>query len=406
MVGRDRDRDRDRGNGGRDDENGGPGTAGAGAGAGAVGPGAAGSGAVRSHAVRSGGGGRAGAARAYIGSFTSSGGRGVTVAAVDPGTGGLARIGDQGQIPDPSFLALPDHGEVLYCVSETEEGAVGAFSLRDPDSPAVIGVQPVRGSAPTHLSLAAGGRILLTANYASGGVTALPLTPGGAPDHAADVLDHSGSGPVPGRQEAPHAHQVLPDPSGRWIVAVDLGTDCVHVHALDPDTASLRPHSVTKLRAGLGPRHLTFHPGGRTAYVVNELESVVTVCAWDPGAGTLRETAEAPLLSAPRAGETPNRPSNGVVSPDGRFLYAANRGRNTIAVLAVTDAGKSLEPVTAVGCGGDWPRHLAADPTGTRLYAANERSGNVVWFGIDPETGVPHEAGALEVPAASCVVFR
>lgn len=348
--------------------------------------------------------------RAYIGSFTSSGGRGVTVAGVDPVTGALTRIRDCGQVPDPSFLALSDGGDALYCVSETEEGAAGAFSLRDPDAPEPLGTVPVpvpvRGASPTHLSLAAGGRVLLTANYGSGSVTALPVLAGGAPGPAADVLAHSGSGPVAGRQEGPHAHQVLPDPSGRWILAVDLGTDCVYVHTLDPAAVSLRPHGVTRLRAGLGPRHLAFHPDGRTAYVVNELVPAVTVCDWDPETGTLRETGQAPLSPEPGADGTPNYPSNAAVPPGGRFLYAANRGLDTIAVLAVTDAGKSLEPVAAVGCGGHWPRHLAADPSGTRLYASNERSGNVAWFDIDAATGIPKEAGSLAVPAASCVVFR
>ncbi|MFI1098549.1 lactonase family protein [Streptomyces sp. NPDC020917] len=344
------------------------------------------------------------AGHAYIGSFTSAGGRGLTAAGVDPKTGALTALGDTAEVPNPSFLTLSADGRTLYTVSETEpEGAAAAFSLADPAAPALLGAPvPVRGGAPTHLAVHRGH--LLTANYAApGSVTVLSLLDDGALGEVRSVLEHEGDGPNRDRQEAPHAHAVLPDPTGRWAVSVDLGTDSVRVCELDAESGELEIERELGLRSGIGPRHLTFHPGGAHAYVMNELDSVVTVCRFDAEKGSLRPLAEVCVLPDGSAGE--NYPSELVVSADGRFAWAANRGHNSIAVLAIDESGERLELVDTVSCGGDWPRHLTLDPSGTRLYAANERSGDVTWFDVDPATGIPKQAGSLALPAVSCVVF-
>jgi 6-phosphogluconolactonase len=344
------------------------------------------------------------AGHVYIGSFTSAGGRGLTTAALDPDTGALTALGDTAAVPNPSFLALSADRSTLYAVSETEpEGAAAAFSLADPAAPALLGAPvPVRGGAPTHLCVHRGH--LLTANYAApGGVSVLALGDGGALGAVRSVLEHEGDGPDRARQEAPHAHAVLPDPTGRWALTVDLGTDSVRVCELLADSGELEIARELGLRSGTGPRHLAFHPGGHHAYVINELDSVVTVCRWDGAKGSLRPLAEARVL--PEGTEGVNHPSGLVVSPDGRFAWAANRGHNSIAVLTVDESGERLELAETVPCGGDWPRHLTLDPSGTRLYAANERSGDVTWFDVDPATGIPKQAGALALPAVSCVLF-
>ncbi|WP_406099153.1 lactonase family protein [Streptomyces sp. NBC_01013] len=350
-----------------------------------------------------------GAGRAFIGSFTSAGGRGITVAAVDEETGALTVLGATDIVPDPSYLALArgagPGGAVLYAVSETEKGAVAAFDVSH-DVPEPLGeTRPVEGDGPTHLALARGH--VVTANYGSGSVTVLPVLADGSLGAAGCVLAHEGSGPVAGRQEGPHAHQVLPDPSGNWVLGVDLGTDSVRIYALDPDTGELRPHGGTALRPGTGPRHLAFHPAGGHAYVLNELEPTVTVCRWDAVAGILEAVGETPVLPTGVTGGTgpAGYPSEVVVAHDGRFLWVANRGDDSISVLALDGTGEQVSLVTTVSCGGHWPRDLALDPAGRRLYAANERSGNVSWFAVDPETGVPAPEGSLEAPAASCVIF-
>ncbi|MFG2427360.1 lactonase family protein [Streptomyces sp. NPDC048590] len=348
------------------------------------------------------------AQRAFIGSFTSAGGRGIIVAAVDRDTGEPTALAATDSVADPSFLAVgrANGTTVLYAVSETSPGAAAAFTLDDDGTPRPHGeVRPVGGSGPTHLAVTEGH--LLTANYGSGSVTALPLGGDGAPGSASDVLIHEGSGPDESRQSAPHAHQVLADPSGAWLLSVDLGTDSVRVCALDAGTGSLRLHTETALRPGTGPRHLAFHPSGRHLYVLNELEPTVTVCRWDAVAGRVEPLGETPVLPEGNDGGAAVRtyPSEVVVSHDGRFLWTANRGHDSISVLTLDESGEKAVLVAAVGCGGRWPRDLTLDPSGQWLYAANEHSGNVSWFAVDAETGIPAHAGSFEAPAASCVIF-
>ncbi|MEW2163708.1 lactonase family protein [Streptomyces sp. NPDC007084] len=338
--------------------------------------------------------------RAYIGSFTAAGGLGVLTAAVDPDDGALTVLSAVDAVPDPSYLAVSPTGDFLYAVSETAEGAVAAFRVHA-DKPEPAG-PPTRvgGSGPTHLSLLDGH--VLTANYNSGSVSAVPLRPDGALAEAASgVLQHTGSGPYTPRQQGPHAHQVQPDPTGRWAVSVDLGTDSVRVCALDGGTLTV--HREIALRPGSGPRHLAFHPDGEHAYVLNELAPTVTVCRWDSAEGVLRPLGETPVLPDVPDGDA--FPSGIAVSPDGRFVWTATRGQDVVSVLAPDAAGEGLRLVATVPCGGVWPRDLSLDPSGRFLYAANERSGDVTWFVVDPDTGVPRRGGSVEAPAASCVVF-
>ncbi|MEV6180038.1 lactonase family protein [Streptomyces sp. NPDC052015] len=336
--------------------------------------------------------------RAFIGSFTAAGGPGIVAAAVDPGSGALTVLGSVNGVPDPSYLALSPTGDTLYAVSETAEGAVAAYSVAgDVPEPAGAPV-PVDGNGPTHLSVFDGH--VLTANYGSGSVTAVPVRPDGSLAPAASgVLRHTGSGPHTRRQQGPHAHQVQPDPTGRWAVSVDLGTDSVRVCDLRDGAPVL--HREFALRPGSGPRHLAFHPGGAYAYVVNELTPSVTVCRWDAPDGSLKPLAEVPVLPGAPTGDA--YPSGVAVAPDGRFVWTATRGEDVLSVFAVGGGGEALRLIGTVPCAGHWPRALAA--SAGFLYVANERSGDVTWFALDPATGLPRRSGSIEVPAASCVVL-
>ncbi|MEU3991103.1 lactonase family protein [Streptomyces platensis] len=340
--------------------------------------------------------------RAYIGSFTTSGGLGITTAAVDPESGALTPLHSTDAVPNPSYLAPSPDGRYLYAVSETPDGAAAAFALtpRGPEllAPAV----PVDGADPTHLTLADGR--LLTANYSSGSVSTLPVRADGTLAGPATVLTHQGSGPRTDRQEGPHAHAVLPDPGGRWLLSVDLGTDSVRSCALGAGDGALTVHTEAGLRPGSGPRHLAFHPRGDHAYVINELDPTVTVCRWDADRGVLTPLGETRLLPDGAATEG-TFPSELVISRDGRFAWAANRGHDSLSVLSLGASGDTATLVTTVPCGGHWPRDLALHPDGRHLYTANERSGDVTWFTVDPATGIPARAGSVEAPAASCVVF-
>lgn len=317
-------------------------------------------------------------------------------AAVAEGSGALTLLSSLDGLPDPSYLALAPDGGTLYAVSETAEGAVAAYRVNgdrpEPAGPPV----PIDGNGPTHLGVHAGH--VLTANYGSGSVTAVPLRPDGTLAHApSGVFRHTGSGPHTPRQHGPHAHQVQPDPSGRWAVSVDLGTDSVRVCTLTDGGLVL--HREIALRPGSGPRHLAFHPDGSHAYVVNELTPTVTVCHWGAADGTLEPLAETPALPGTPDGHA--YPSGIVASPDGRFVWTAIRGEDVLSTFAVE--GETLRLLGTAPCGGHWPRALTeADGF---LYVANERSGDVTWFALDPATGLPCFEGAVEVTAASCVVI-
>lgn len=337
--------------------------------------------------------------RAFIGSFTAAGGPGIVAAAVDPADGSLTVLGGVNGVPDPSYLALSPDGGTLYAVSETADGAVAAYRVAgdvpEPAGPPV----PVDANGPTHLSVFDGH--VLTADYGSGSVTAVPVRGDGSLARAASgVLRHSGSGPHTRRQQGPHPHQVQPDPTGRWAVSVDLGTDSVRVCELRDGGPVL--HREIALRPGSGPRHLAFHPGGSYAYVVNELTPTLTVCRWDAPDGSLKPLTEVALLPAVPTGDA--YPSGIAVASDGRFVWTATRGEDVLSVFAVGGEGEELRLVGTVPCAGHWPRALAeADGF---LYVANERSGDVTWFALDPATGLPRRAGSIEVTAASCVVLH
>jgi 6-phosphogluconolactonase (cycloisomerase 2 family) len=333
--------------------------------------------------------------RAFIGSFTAAGGPGIVTAAV-AADGALSVLSRTDGLADPSYLAPGPGGRLLYAVSETAEGAVAAFRATGERLERAGAPVPVGGDSPTHLSLYDGH--VLTANYGSGSVTAVPLRADGTLAGAAsDVLRHKGSGPNSQRQQGPHAHQVQPDPSGRWAVSVDLGTDSVRVCTLAD--GRLEVHREIALRPGSGPRHLAFHPDGTRAYVVGELTPAVTACRWDAGEGLLEPLTVHPVLPAPPTGDA--FPSGIAVSADGSFVWTATRGEDVLSTFAVE--GDALRLVGTVACGGHWPRAITA--TDGHLYVANERSGDVAWFALDPDTGLPHYEGALAVPAASCVVF-
>ncbi|MFC7217609.1 lactonase family protein [Streptomyces polyrhachis] len=341
------------------------------------------------------------ARRARIGSFTSEGGRGIITASVEPGTGALRELSVSEAVADPSFLVVDEASGLLYTVGEHADGRVAALRLAQDTVEPLAPPVPVDGDDPTYLALA-DGRVF-TANYGSGSVSMLALDEAGAPVGPPAVLQFTGSGPNRERQEGPHAHWVQPDPSGRWLLSVDLGSDRVRVCRLVDGALSV--HSEVELRPGSGPRHLAFHPRGGHAYLVNELAPTVTVLAWDDEAGKLTALGETDLLPVGAEDAADSLPSGIAVAPDGRHLYIAIRGHDSISVLSIDETGGELRLRASVPCGGDWPRAISLDPEGRHLYVANQRAGGVTWFTLDAATGLPAPAGSLPAPASSCVVF-
>ncbi|GAB3474963.1 lactonase family protein [Amycolatopsis cihanbeyliensis] len=304
-------------------------------------------------------------------------------------------------VPDASFFAFSPGRRTLYVTNElVPDGTVTALDLRDPRRPRVLGSRTTLGAGPTHLSVHPGGRHLLTANYTDGTVVVHPILSGGALGEPTDLARHTGT------ERDPHAHQVLTDPGGNWVLAVDLGADSVYVYKLDTWSGKLRPHEQVRLPSGAGPRHLAFDPHGRFAYILGELRPEITVASWDAARGKLTLGATVPTV--PGSAPEPQYPAEIAVSADGRFVYASNRGEDTLATFAVRGYGRELHRIGEnVPTGGAWPRHFTLDPTQRWFYVANQNSGTVTWLPRDPRTGLPGAvAGEVSVPSVAVVAFH
>ncbi|MFF8811838.1 lactonase family protein [Streptomyces pactum] len=338
----------------------------------------------------------------YIGSF----GAGITIGKFDARTGAITVTGTFDGVADPSYLALAPSGRALYAVDETAEGTVRALAVgRDGGLSPLGTVRPTGGEHPTHLAVHPGGHHLLTANYGDGSVAVHPIGADGALGERTDLVRHTGSGPDPERQRGPHAHQVVPDPRGRFVLAVDLGTDTVYTYRLDTAHGRLTKVSETRMAAGSGPRHLAFHPEGRFAYVVGELDSTITVAEYDPHQGRLVTRGTQPTLPPGTDPGGRNYPAGVVVSADGRFVYVSNRGHDSVARFAVTDGGAGLRLLDTVPSGGAFPRHLSLAPSGELLFTGNQNSGAVGVFRVDRRTGKLTPLGKpFSTPSPVCVL--
>ena len=241
-------------------------------------------------------------------------------------------------------------------------------------------------------------------NYGGGSVSLLPIAADGTLQPPAATNQHRGSGPNKARQTEAHAHCIIPDLAGRFAFAVDLGTDQVLGYGLDAGAGQLVPLPAPAFTAqpGAGPRHLTFHPGGRWAYLINELTSSVTALTYDAAAGTFREVHTAPTLPTDFTG--PNTCADIHVHPNGRFVYATNRGHDSLAVFAVAPDSGRLTLVQHMSTQGKTPRNFAIDPSGAILLVANQNSNSIVTYTISAQTGQLAPTGVVvEVPAPVCL---
>ena len=349
----------------------------------------------------------------FVGTYTGTGSRGIYVLRFDSNTGLLEDTGLMAEAANPAFLALNREGSVLYSVSETavtgaaKSGALSAFTV-NPATGALIFLnrQLSNGSSPCHLNLGLDGKAVFTANYSSGTVAMLPILADGKLGEPCCTIQHRGKGPNPSRQEGPHAHSITPDPATGWLYACDLGLDQVLVYRAE--ASSLLPAAPPALctHAGAGPRHLAFHPNGRWLYVVNELDSTVSVFTRAAAAEAFG-TAEVQSLSTLPAGTTVTSWCADIhVHPSGRFVYASNRGHDSIAVFAVNPADGRL---TALGCDsvqGKTPRNFALDPAGRWLLAANQDSNTITVFALAETTGRLSSSGrAVPVPKPVCLLL-
>ncbi|WP_342359575.1 lactonase family protein [Terrarubrum flagellatum] len=340
-------------------------------------------------------------------------GKGLYHFRLDARNGALKRDGLTENVRNPSYLAFDPKRRFLYCVNEFKEyegqasGAVSAFRI-DPDSGALtyLNTKASRGADPCHLIVDATGKFALIANFASGSVCVLPILPDGSLGDAVEFIQHEGSSIDPKRQAGPHAHAVEIDKANRFVFVPDLGLDQIVIYAFDASTGKLTLNAnqpFVAMAPGAGPRQLAFHPGGRLAYLINELNSTMTAYSYDAERGALTELQTLPTLPAGFQGHSTCAEVQ--VAPNGKFLYGSNRGHDSIAIYALSKDGR-MNVVGHESTRGRIPRNFDISPDGRFLAAANQDTGDIVMFRIDNESGRLTATGdVVEAGTPVCVRF-
>jgi 6-phosphogluconolactonase len=302
-------------------------------------------------------------------------------------------------IANPSFLAIDSRKNLLATVNETMEfegkatGAVSTFSIDQNNWELDFLSQTASGGgAPCYISLNKKGSLAFAANYMGGNVSVFPVSKDGELKPYSDLKQHSGSGPVTDRQQNPHAHSIVLSPDGKYALAADLGIDKVITYVIDEKNGTLNQTSVLTLKPGSGPRHLAFHPNKKFAFIISELNSTITSCAYDAKTGELSEIMSAGTLPEDYTGM--NSCADIHVSPNGKFLYGSNRGHDSIVIFKINKRTGTLSFVGHQSVLGKTPRNFMIDPTGSFLLAANQDSNDIVVFKINDETGKLSVTGA------------
>ena len=350
--------------------------------------------------------------------FPSARGTGIRGFDFDERTGRLTAVSDTLGIDNPTYIAIHPTLPLLYAVSEVwgwNEGTVSAYRIHASSGELrYINKQPTLGSLTTHANLDRSGRHLVVANYSHGrkgekpgqAAAVLTLRPDGGLGPPVSSVAHRGSGSVRGRQDAPHPHGTWTTPDNRFVLITDLGTDRIMAHGFDSASGRLTEASgpAVQFLYGAGPRHIALHPGGRFLYVTCELNSTLAVvdCGAQDGAFQLVQIVPA----VPDEAREGNSGADLHLSPDGRFLYASNRGHGSIVCYGIDNATGLLTLASHFPANGKTPRSFAVSPSGRFLLVANQDSDAIVTFRINHETGLLAEAASvLRAPTPMCVKF-
>lgn len=356
---------------------------------------------------------------AYVGTFSSplrdvlptqvdlppGNGRGIHLFQVDRASGSMAPAGLFELGTSPSCLAVSAPGTRLYSANETDRvgadkhGTISAFAIDRGDGHLSL-LNTVRsgGAGPTYVSIHPSGKFVLVANYFGGSIAVLPILADGRLGEASDIKNDSGKlGPTRATSAPPgtfaisghdrtHAHMIQADPSGRFVLHVDLGLDQIFVWKFDEQKGTLTPNEPASmaLPPGDGPRHFHFHPNGRWFYSIQEEGSTVALFDYDGATGRL--THRQTISTLPRGFAGSNFCSGILVSADGRFVYAGNRLHDSIAIFSVAPNG-TLTYVGEEWTHGDYPRSFNFDPTGRFLYCCNQRGDNIAVFEVNSKMG-------------------
>ncbi len=366
---------------------------------------------------------------AYVGTYSAPGanggnGKGIHLFEMDPATGHLNLIKLAAELRNPSWLSFDPSGRFLFAANDVEGsaskgGAVTAFAVnRSNGSLQLLNAVSSEGEGPAHLSVDASGKYVFVANYAGGSIAVLPIMPTGALGQATYVRKDLGFvGPkIPSSaplgsfaisgHDGPHAHMIQADPGGHFELQTDLGQDRIYIFSFDRSSGKLTPLAdapFVSLPPGDGPRHFVFHRNGRWLYSLQEEASTVVFFHFDPATGALRPQQTVSTLPAGFAGTSFT--SEILLSPDGRFLYAANRLHDTIAAFSLNDQGR-LHYIGETSTMGDYPRHIQLAPGGAFMYACNQHSDNITSFRVDQGTGLLTFTGQyIPVGSPACITF-
>lgn len=339
-------------------------------------------------------------------------GQGLYAFRFDLESGKLTPLGLAVATDNPTYFTFSADGRRLYTVNEVyrfggaDSGAVSAFTVDAATGKlTLLNQRAVRGTGPCHVTLDRAGRHLLVANFGSGSVNVFALGSDGALGEPTDFVQHAGSGPNP-RQAGPHAHAINFSPDGRFVIASEFGIDRLLVYRFDPRAGTLRPNEPAFFATapGSAPRHLSFHPDGRTAYSLNEIDNTISALGYDAARGGFTEKQT--LSTLPTGFTERNTSSEVLVHPNGKFVYTANRGHHSLAVFAVEAEGR-LRLVAHVPCGGRTPRGFALDPSGRWLIVGHQDSHTIAVFALEPATGIPVPTGeTAPVRTPTGVKFR
>ena len=334
----------------------------------------------------------------YVGTSTGGASQGIYKTIFDARSGELAEPVLVAEIQNPTFQAWGPAGARLLSIGETSAGQVFGFQV-NAEGLTQTGSQGSKGRGPCHVAVDPSGRWAVVSNYGSGTIASYPVGDNGAPGPAVSQVQWPGT---------PRAHSATFSASGRWVIFADLGNDRLWVYAFDPQTGILKaaPTPWVTAASGAGPRHTTFHPGGEFFYVANELNSTVSFYLWSESEGTLIEQQTLDLMDFQFQGKRSSADIH--VSPDGRFLYASNRGdANSITIHAIDQATGMLTRVAEQPSGGKHPRNFTIDPSGRYLLAANRDTNNIVVFERDVKTGKLTPTGQeLSISKPMCVLFQ
>ena len=350
----------------------------------------------------------------YVGTYTGEKSKGIYQFRLEAGEPPrLAPAGLAAEANSPAFLQADPKRHFLFAVNEAPTfegkptGAVSSFQL-DPASGklTLLNTVPSKGAGPCHLCLDKTGRSLVVANYNSGSVAVIKVQPDGHLGEATDFIQHTGSSVNRQRQEGPHAHCAILDRANRFAFICDLGLDKILIYRFDPERGKLTPNepAFATVKPGAGPRHMTFRPDGKFAYVINEMASSVTAFAYNSGSGALTEVQT--ISTLPKDFNGHNSGAEIAVHPNGKFLYASNRGRDSVAIFKLEPDKGTLERIGEQPGGGKTPRHFGIDPSGKYLAIANQNSGNILLCAIDDSTGLLKPSSVLaDAPSPVCVLF-